>query len=248
MELKEHEKTKLNDFAAHRDSLKKELSIVNENLEEALSQKTDAEDSHAKILEQIVIASEELSRFQEKRNEEEASLDSRIENTAQEEARLATDKATFESYKEIQNNLIDSRKNALEASILSKQDEIVLLDIKISEASSKIPVLEDKISILTDKITVLTTEYNKLCESNALEEKRHDDRIVELRSDEATANKNLESVKKQLAEESEKIGSADENLLERGLAVSKRETNFEIMYQRLNKEFQKRYPGQKLMI
>lgn len=246
--MEHHEKVKLDNFKAHYSVIVSELSIVNSQLGDALRKKEEAETRLAEILVQISDTLKAHEGIVSQDKDIKASQKSRTDALDERERKLSADRQVFESYKDSENRKIEDSRVSVETEISSGKEELKSLSYDISVSQSELSSVKASVDALSSEKAQLTKKVSTLRQSKQDSVKEKEDKERTLDSSITKKEKELKEMESKLTDDRKKIGGPLKLLADRELACAKREHDFAIMYQRLNKVFEKMYPGQKLII
>lgn len=240
----DNEQNRVNDLKEHLYITKVELSVVTSDLSVAVK---DLDATRLAVTDAKAVLADIRSQAETEKNNHLSSIGfhrDELANLKKDKEQARTDlKKTQAEHQALKQKIAIAHESAL-----SRHQEAADSYEQIIANTETAKIELEKIEALIEQ---RRTSYDSISEEERVGILRRDALIQEITLLEKTSletQKKLDAVLNQIEEEQKKIGLPVESLKERELAVAKRERNFEVMYARLNKAFEKLNPGMKLKI
>lgn len=245
--LTAEQKLKLQDFKAQYNSIVGNIATANKELELVLEKKKLAEkelnDSILDLSHKKLVLSRDVNELEETKidlSRKENELIKREEIILQKEREL-------DIRKEVADKEFFAEKQKKEAELTKLKVDIILLGEKYTQLLKEISYGEDKLLQFASQINAKEIEFRSLEEKITAYANEFEERKVKCEKQIKVSEKKLADVLNKIEENKKKIDSPLLSLKQKEDAFARKEKNFQIIFFRFKKQFEKLNPGVDLM-
>lgn len=246
------ESVKLDNYKAHYRTILSNINISNKSLEEVLSKETEATKGLMIVEAGIESANTELDTITKEAVEITSRLDKRESLLKQKERELGKrdeeTKKIQEELTETLNTVKTAKQLKIDAYMRSLERKVEDLEIEHTVSKGALEIRESVSKKLDKQIENLREEMRRAAENYSEITKVRDTSLLNLTKEIESAVARLRALRIKLLEESEKVGSADQMLVERGKDLTRKERDFLILTLRWKKFFKEHFPNQELKL
>lgn len=246
--MSEKDNILINNTKAHIESLRNELSVVNHSLEDKIAELEDsiAELGHTNA--DVLEAQKKLNAVLSATEKEKTDSAKRVERIEQEEEKLSSEKSSFEEYKKSELLELESSRRTVQQEIDSASSELKKIRAELESVTTTLEKNKEIVHNQTADIERLQEDLHSTGVSLENLEESYRVKAKEIGNSLREKTLELQEVIDKIITYNTTFANKKSDLSGREDAITKRELNFEIMYNRLNKEFQKLHDGQELKL